>query len=178
MGEAAAERGVETMARALAEEGPLTRAQLRERLDSAGVPTAGQALVHVLFYASLRGVCVRGPMVGKEHAFVLGAGLARADDAVRLAKRRSPSWRAATWSGTGRPTDADLARWAGLPLRDARAGLEAISAASSTSATASSTSASARSPRRSRRRACSAPSIPCCSAGPRASTSSASTSCW
>src|ERR1700710_3135103 len=70
VGEAAAERGVETVAKALTDEGPLTRAQLRERLDSADVPTAGQALIHVLFYASLRGVCVRGPMVGKEQAFV------------------------------------------------------------------------------------------------------------
>ena len=42
-----------------------------QRLDSADVPTAGQALVHVLFYASLQGVCVRGPMVGGEQAFVL-----------------------------------------------------------------------------------------------------------
>ena len=65
----AADRGVETIARALAD-GPRTRAELRDALDSADVPTAGQALVHVLFYASLRGVCVRGPMRGKEQAFV------------------------------------------------------------------------------------------------------------
>jgi hypothetical protein len=45
----AAERGVETIERSLGEEGPLTRAQLRERLDSAGVRTEGQALVHLLF---------------------------------------------------------------------------------------------------------------------------------
>ncbi len=70
VGEAEAERGVATVAKALADEGPLTRAQLRERLDSADVPTAGQAFIHVLFYAALHGVCVRGPMVGKEHAFV------------------------------------------------------------------------------------------------------------
>src|SRR5690349_16650610 len=38
----AAERGVETVERALAEDGPLTRAQLRERLDSVGVRTEGQ----------------------------------------------------------------------------------------------------------------------------------------
>src|ERR1700744_6309486 len=69
-GEAEAERGVETVAKALADDGPLTRAQLRERLDSADVPTAGQAFIHVLFFAALHGVCVRGPMVGKEHAFV------------------------------------------------------------------------------------------------------------
>jgi hypothetical protein len=125
VGEAAAERGVETVARALADEGPLTRAQLRERLDSADVPTAGQALIHVLFYASLQGVCVRGPMVGKEHAFVaprdwLGE-TAAPDREVALAElaRRY-------LVGHGPASDADLARWAGLPLRDARAGLKAI----------------------------------------------------
>jgi Winged helix DNA-binding domain len=126
VGEAAAERGVEVVARALADDGPLTRPQLKERLDSADVPTAGQALAHVLFYASLRGVCVRGPMVGKAHAFV----------AVRdwLGEEQEPDREAALAElarrylvGHGPATDADLARWAGLPLRDARAGFAAIS---------------------------------------------------
>jgi hypothetical protein len=71
VGEAAAERGVETIERSLAEEGPLTRAELRDRLDSAGVRTEGQALVHLLFLATLRGIAVRGPMRGREHAYVL-----------------------------------------------------------------------------------------------------------
>jgi Winged helix DNA-binding domain len=126
VGEAAAERGVETVARALAEEGPLTRAQLRERLDTADVPTAGQAFVHVLFFASLHGVCVRGPMVGKEHAFVavrdwLGEppGVEREAGLAELARRYLV--------GHGPASAADLARWAGLPLRDSRAGLAAIS---------------------------------------------------
>jgi hypothetical protein len=126
VGEAASERGVETIAKALADEGPLTRAQLRERLDSADVPTAGQALIHVLFYASLQGVCVRGPMVGKEHAFV--------DARDWLGDAQAPDHEAALGElarrylvGHGPASDADLARWAGLPLRDARAGLEAIS---------------------------------------------------
>ncbi len=122
----AAERGVEVIERALADEGLLTRAQLKERLDSADVPTAGQALVHVLFYASLRGVCVRGPMVGKEHAFVL----------VRdwLGERPVPEREAALAElarrylvGHGPASDADLARWAGINLGDARAGLASIS---------------------------------------------------
>ena len=47
-----ADRGVEVIAAALAAEGPLTRDQLRERLDDAGVPTSGQALVHVLLAAT------------------------------------------------------------------------------------------------------------------------------
>src|SRR4051794_24057677 len=47
----AAERGIRVIERALADEGPLTRDQLRDRLDAAGVPTKGQALVHVLLAA-------------------------------------------------------------------------------------------------------------------------------
>jgi hypothetical protein len=66
----AAERGVAAIERALAEEGPLTRDQLRDRVQAVRVPTAGQALVHLLMLACLRGVAVRGPFVGKSHAYV------------------------------------------------------------------------------------------------------------
>jgi hypothetical protein len=123
----AAEKGARTIERALAEEGPLTRPQLRRRLDAAGVPTAGQALVHLLFLSTLRGIAVRGPMVGKEHAYVL----------VRdwLGPEQKPVEREAALAELARrylighapADDRDLARWAGLPLRDARAGLAAIS---------------------------------------------------
>jgi winged helix DNA-binding protein len=123
--EGAAERGVETIERALGEEGPLTRAQLRERLDRAGVPTAGQALVHLLFLATLRGIAVRGPMAGREHAYVLVRDWLGPQEPVdreaalaELARRYLV--------GHAPADDRDLARWAGLPLRDARAGLAAI----------------------------------------------------
>ena len=53
---------VAAIERALAEEGPLTRAQLGERIAAAGVRTEGQALMHLLMLATLRGVVVRGPM--------------------------------------------------------------------------------------------------------------------
>jgi hypothetical protein len=125
--EAAAERGVETIERSLVEEGPLTRAELRERLDSAGVPTAGQALIHLLFLATLRGVAVRGPMAGGEHAYALTRDWLGPQEPVdrevalaELARRYLV--------GHGPAGDRDLARWAGLPLRDARAGLAAIAA--------------------------------------------------
>jgi hypothetical protein len=109
------ERAVGTIERALADEGPLTRLQLRERLDSAGVPTEGQALIHLLFLASLRGVAVRGPMVGTHHAYVtVDRDVALAELARRYLVGHAPA------------DDRDLARWAGLPLRDARAGLGAI----------------------------------------------------
>jgi hypothetical protein len=139
-----ADGGVEVVARAL-EDGPRTRGELRDALDSADVPTAGQALIHVLFYASLRGVCVRGPMRGKEHAFVLtrdwlGSIMGPGWDPERTSPQfvsegshPGPSRDALLAElarrylvGHGPATDADLARWAGLPLRDARAGLAAI----------------------------------------------------
>ena len=66
-----ADKAVGAIEAALAADGPLTRAALRDRIASAGVRTDGQALVHVLVLASLRGLIVRGPMIGAEHAFVL-----------------------------------------------------------------------------------------------------------
>src|SRR5437016_4262883 len=61
---AAADRAVAIVERALADEGPLTREQLGNRIAGAGVRTEGQALVHILMLAALRGLTVRGPMAG------------------------------------------------------------------------------------------------------------------
>src|ERR1700689_2966027 len=57
-----ADRAVDAIASALAEHGPLNRLQLREHVDTAGVRTDGQALVQLLFLATLRGLIVRGPI--------------------------------------------------------------------------------------------------------------------
>lgn len=119
------EKAVKTIERSLAKEGALTRHQLRERLDSAGVPTAGQALIHLLFLAAVRGVAVRGPMVGKDHAYVLVRDwLGRQPEVDRDAALAELARRYLV--GHAPADDRDLARWAGLPLRDARAGLAAI----------------------------------------------------
>jgi hypothetical protein len=120
----AAERAVKKIERAL-EDGPRTRTQLRELLQSADLPTENYVLVHLLFETTLRGIAVRGPMVGKEHAYVLTRDwlgpqpkVDREAALAELARRYLV--------GHGPADDRDLARWAGLPLRDARAGLEAI----------------------------------------------------
>lgn len=119
------DRAVATIERALADEGPLTRLQLRDRLQAAGAPTHGQMLIHLLFLAAVRGLVVRGPMIGKQHAYVLvrdWLGPLRPVDRdaalAELARRYLV--------GHAPASDRDLARWAGLPLRDARAGLQAI----------------------------------------------------
>jgi hypothetical protein len=125
IGEAEADRGVAVIERSLADEGPLSRQQLGERLARAGVTTAGQALIHLLALACLRGLAVRGPVVEGDHAYVLVRDWLGEPEPVdrdaalaELARRYL--------SGHGPAGDRDLARWAGLPLRDARAGLEAI----------------------------------------------------
>lgn len=120
-----ADRAVGVIDAALTADGPLTRAQVGERIAAAGIRTEGQALVHLLVLASLRGVTVRGPMVGAEQAFALardwvGAPGVRDRDAA-LAELAVRYLR-----GHGPATDRDLARWAGLPLRDARRGLAAV----------------------------------------------------
>jgi uncharacterized protein YcaQ len=123
--EQAAERGVATIERALAEEGPLSAKQLKERLEVAGVPIAGQAFIHLMFLSALRGLTVRGPMVGGQHAYVLVRDwLGPQKPVERDAALAELARRYLVGHG---PADArDLARWAGLPLRDARAGLDAI----------------------------------------------------
>jgi hypothetical protein len=131
---AMAARGVEAVVAALAEEGPLLRRQLREHLEAAGVRTEGQALVHVLFAATLRGLIVRGPTRPTsglaEQTFVLtsdwlGAKAARppADLEVALGElaRRF-------LAGHGPASAADLGRWAGTTLGAASRGLSLIAA--------------------------------------------------
>ena len=125
VGSDAADRGVAVIERALTHEGALTREQLRDRLDSAGIRTEGQALVHILALASLRGVMLRGPMIGDRQAFVLVRDwLGRSRSVPRDAALTELARR--YLAGHGPADERDLAAWAGLPLRDARAGLTAI----------------------------------------------------
>jgi hypothetical protein len=120
-----AERAVAAIERALADSGLLTRAELRDRVAATGVRTEGQALVHIIGLASLRGLVVRGPMIGRDHGFALVRDWLGAQEPVdrdvalaELARRYL--------AGHGPAGDRDLARWAGLPLRDSRAGLSAL----------------------------------------------------
>ena len=121
----AAERGVALIERVLADEGPLDRDRLRLRLAAADVPTRGQAFVHLLALAAIRGLIVRGPMVGGKHAFVLVRDWLGEPDPVD--RGRALAELARRYLAGHGPADAhDLAKWAGLPLRDARAALQAI----------------------------------------------------
>jgi uncharacterized protein YcaQ len=118
---------------ALAAEGPLSRAQLADHLVGAGIPAAGQALVHLLAWASVHGVMVRGPIAGRQQAFVrvadwLGPPPARIEPA-RFDRTEALAELARRYlAGHGPASEADLAKWAGLTKRDAHAGMSAIAA--------------------------------------------------
>lgn len=119
------EKGVALIRRRLADEGPLTRIQLKERLDAAGVPTAGQAMLHLLYWTTIQGHILRGPMVDKQHAFVL------VEDWLGPQPEMDHEWALAELArrylvGHAPATDRDLAKWAGLPLGQVRTGLKLI----------------------------------------------------
>jgi hypothetical protein len=122
---ARAERGVSVVRAALADHGPLGRDDLRAHLDSAGVPTAGQALAHILLLTSLRGHIVRGPVLDGRQAWVLVSDWLGAAPKVDL-DRAAAALARRYLAGHGPAGERDLARWAGLTLRQSRAGLSSI----------------------------------------------------
>jgi hypothetical protein len=121
-----ADRAVDVITKSLAVDGPLTRLQLRERLASIGIPGDGNAALHLLILTCQRGLAVRGPMIGAQHAYVLvGDWLGNAPDLpdpdvclAELARRYL--------AGHGPAAEQDLAKWAGLPLGQARRALAQI----------------------------------------------------
>jgi Winged helix DNA-binding domain len=124
-------RGLATIERALADDGPLGIGSLRERVRAAGVPVAGQAMIHLLFRASLEGRIVRGPVVGGEQRYALVSDWLPSAPAevVRIAADRNRALRELALrylGGHGPASERDLAKWAGLTLGDARAGLAAL----------------------------------------------------
>jgi hypothetical protein len=121
-----ADRGVAVVERALDANGPMTRTQLREIVQAADVPVAGQAMVHILFLSALRGLTVRGPAVGFDQAFVLVrdwlGGPPKVSDRGTALSELARRFLA----GHGPANERDLAKWAGITLGDARRALRSI----------------------------------------------------
>jgi hypothetical protein len=115
-------RAVARIRAALAEHGPLTRADLMEQLAPAGIATDGQAAAHLPQLAALEGHVCFGPARGGKPTFVLRDDwLGR--DLPRLSRERALAELAHRYARAFGPTQPeDFAAWAGLSLRDARAG--------------------------------------------------------
>ncbi len=109
-------------------EGPLTRRDLAERLAPLGIGVADQGFHHIVRSGGFLGILCHGPLVdGRTETFAatdswLGGierpALERDEALARLARIYINAF--------GPSTTRDFAAWAGLPLRDARAGWHAI----------------------------------------------------
>jgi hypothetical protein len=119
------QKALAAIGRVLEREGPLTRTEARERVAAAGIELDTQTGMHIALSAVVSGIACLGPDRGAQTCLVrredwLGE-LPKFDRAQALAELARRYLRA-----FGPATDRDFAYWAGLPLRDVRAGLEAI----------------------------------------------------
>ena len=114
---AEAQRSTEVAAEIVAEEGPLTRHELAERLRARGVPVdpKGQAPIHVVGRAAHAGVLVEAGVRGREELYgpIDPGPLPDRDAAVAELARRYAAAHAPA-------TAADFAAWSGLPAADVR----------------------------------------------------------
>lgn len=121
------ERALREVVRMLEQDGPLTRTEVGNRLRGIGIRLDNMTRGHIMGLAVSSGNACLGPdqkggsclvlrrdWLGKPPPFDREAALAE------LARRYLGAF--------GPATDRDFAYWAGLPLRDVRAGLEAIAA--------------------------------------------------
>ena len=102
----------------------LTRPEMLQLLEEAGIGTRNQRGYHILWYLSQEGMICPGPMQGKQQTFVLldewvpeWRELSREESLAELAGRY--------FASHGPATVHDLAWWAGLTVTEARSGLEA-----------------------------------------------------
>jgi winged helix DNA-binding protein len=118
-------RGLEVIARALADEGPLTRTEARQRVARAGIDLDTQTGMHLALTAVVSGIACLGPDRGSEICLV------RREDWLgelpAFHRDRALAELARVYIRAFAPaTDRDFAYWSGLPLRDVRAGLASI----------------------------------------------------
>jgi hypothetical protein len=116
-------RSSDALVRALQGRQSLTRAEILLALSRAGISTDGQRGYHILRRAGLEGLICFGPSQNKQETFVLldewlpyRKPLGRNEALAELARRY--------FSSHGPATLQDFVWWSGLPVADARTGLE------------------------------------------------------
>jgi len=118
-------RARKVLTRALSGAPPMPRAELYRRLDQAGIATAAQRGLHVVWRLAQEGLLCFGPRSGKQPTFVLlddwvpgHRDLGRDEALAELARRY--------FATRGPATLNDFSWWTGLPIAELRPGLEAI----------------------------------------------------
>ena len=116
-------RSMHIIRNVLAEQGPMTRAELVEHLSTNGIHLEGQARPHLLARAALEGLICFGPDRGTEPTYVLlkdwidqnqtGHSLSEDEAYAELTRRYLSAY--------GPATPGDQAVWSGLSLNKTRA---------------------------------------------------------
>jgi hypothetical protein len=120
-------RGTAVIERALAGGQYLTRAELGERLQRAGLAMDGTRLAHLAMHAELEAVICSGPRRGKKFTYALIAE--RAPKARKLPRDEALLELALRFFRSHGPaTIRDFVWWSGLNTGDARRGIEMIRA--------------------------------------------------
>lgn len=121
------DRAIGVIAKALEQDGPLSRTELHQRLEARGVPMTPSHRGQLIGLSVATGVACQGPALGARTLLV------RTPD--WLPKRPKHDRDAALaelarrYIGAFGPAgERDFAKWSGLPLRDLRAGLATIGA--------------------------------------------------
>ena len=122
---AAQERALSLIAKELDRHGPLTRTELSDRLDSAGIGVNSERRVHLFPLAVSTGIACIGP--GDSAATLVRAGDWLSDDPPDLERDAALAELARRYfAAFGPATEADFAGWAGLPLGDVRTAMASI----------------------------------------------------
>jgi hypothetical protein len=128
--EATFARARELFALALTGGRRLTRRDAMEMLDAAGIVTSGQRGYHILWRLAQEALIVVGPMDGRQQTFALLDEWVPADrsalDPSAPREELLAHLAARYFTGHGPATFADLARWAGIPIREARSAACAV----------------------------------------------------
>jgi hypothetical protein len=116
-----------TVARALAGQGPLTKAAVGQRLARFGARAEGQGIVHVLLLGAAQGTVVLGPDQGNKPTYVhAGDWLGRVPRPARDRSRAVAEIARRYLRAHGPATPEDLAAWSGLAVGEARNAWAAI----------------------------------------------------
>ena len=112
------------LSRTLKDHEPLTRDELTAIFDKAGIEAKGERLTHILYHAAMNQLICIGPKRGNTPTYTLLHAPAvkpfkdRPAAVAELAKRYFLSH--------GPATVSDFILWSGLPIKEAREGLEAV----------------------------------------------------
>ena len=112
----------------LADQGPLTRAEIVEQLAArTGIRLEGQAAPHLLARAAFEGVICLGPDRGTKPTYALLTDWIDSKHMISLSRDAACAELARRYLAAYGPAEAhDFASWSGLPISDVRAGLKGI----------------------------------------------------